>query len=281
MRYFLPFFMLLSAQICLAQHSTLKFSDKPFGLEQQSMLVVPFQEKMYLSDANGELAKTNQMTTDQIIERFSNALDQSIYYAFRDRCQLTNFRNFDGDSVKSDLQYVYSKVDLEYELVKKDEKSKNGIQALKKKFSKKDKQKDAYDRGGIEGGEVVTRRDERERYMKTVVKEQSMLDSLHSRFHNEFILFLNELDFKVDYSDALAMQNMQYERELKVHFSLYAKSGEILATGISRTSLPATENDINLITSKYFPILAKNIFEALFPAEEEETSEAKVKLPWK
>ncbi|MAY83221.1 MAG: hypothetical protein CMP59_03730 [Flavobacteriales bacterium] len=281
MRPLILLICILISQLGLAQHSTLRFFDEPFGLDQQSILVVPFEEKMYLSDVNSEIAKANQLSTAQIISRFSNAMDQSIYYAFKDRCQVTNFRNFDDDSASSDLTYVYQNVDLEYVLVKKEVKTKGGIQSLTKKFSKKDKASDKYDRGGLSDGQVVTKSDERERYMKAVVNDQAMLDSMNQRFGNNFILFLNELDFKNDYTDALAMQRMEYQRELKVHFTLYNKEGELLATGVSRTMVPSTENNINEITSKYFPILAKNIFEALFPAEDEETSEAKVKLQWK
>lgn len=281
MRYLILVLSLSVGQFLLAQHSTLRFQDEPFRLDQQSILVVPFEQKMYLSDVNPEIARANGLTTSQIIERFSNALDQSIYYAFRDRCKVTNFRNFEDDSISRDLAYVYQNVDLEYVLVKKASKSKNGIQALSKPFTKKNKQSDQYDRGGINEGQVMTKSDERERYMKAVVKEQQMLDSMHSKFDNRFILFLNELDFKNDYTDALAMQTMDYKREIKVHFTLYTKEGELLATGISKTMVASTENDIDHITSKYFPILAENIFEALFETDEDGTSEAKIKFPWK
>jgi len=272
---------LLLSQFALAQHSTLRFQDEPFMVDHQSILVIPFEEKMYLSDVNHEIARENELSTAQIIRRFSAALDQSVYYAFRDRCRVSNFRDFPDDSVNAVLSYVYQNVDLEYVLVNKESKSKGGIQSLSKKFKKKDNKADKYDRGGLEAGEIKTKRDERERYMKAVVKEQTVLDSLHQRFSNKYILFLNELDFKNDYSDALAMQNMDYKRELKVHFTLYSKQGKLLATGISKTMVPSTENNINHITSKYFPILAQNIFEALFPAEDGETSEAKIKMPWK
>ncbi len=269
------------AMICLsatAQHSTLRFQDEPFMLDHQSILIVPFQSKMYLSDVNGKLAEHNQMNSEQIISRFTNALDQSLYYTFKERCKVTSYYTLDDDSAQSSLSYIYQNIDLEYELVSKTEE-KDGVTKFKEKFKKKED--DRYDRGGVQGGEIVTKSDPRERYMKAVVSDQKMLDSMHMNFNNEFFLFLNELDFRNVYGDAAAMQRMEFNRELKVHFTLYKKDGSILATGISSTLVPATENDINTITSSYFPILAKQIFDALFEDEVEEKTANKLKMPWK
>jgi hypothetical protein len=259
-----------------AQHSTLRFQDEPFMLDHQSILIVPFESKMYLSDVNRDIGQYNQLSSQEIIDRFTNALDQSLYYKFKERCKVSSFYTLDDDSSKAALSYIYQNIELEYELVALTEE-KTKAEKLKSKFKKKEDP--TYDRGGIENGQLVTKSDPRERYMKAVVRDQKMLDSVHLNFNNEFFLFLNELDFKNVYGDALAMQNMEYNRELKVHFTLYKKDGTILTTGISSTLVPATENDINVITSTYFPILASNIFDALF--EDEDTSAKKSNLPWK
>lgn len=264
-----------------AQHSTLRFQDEPFMLDQQSVLVVPFESKMYLSDVNAKLAEKNQMNSEEIVKRFTNALDQSLYYTFRDRCKVTSFYSLEDDSSDADLSYIYRNTELDYELVSSTQEKKGTFQKVKSKVKKQDPKEGRYDRGGIQNGEIVTKRDPRERYMKAVIKDQKMLDSMHFKFNNRFFLFLNQLDFKNVYEDGVSMQRMEYNRELKVHFTLYQKDGTILTTGISKTLVPGTENDIDVITAEYFPILAKNIFNALFEIEEEDKSESKLKLPWK
>lgn len=271
---FLSFFFSASAQ-----HSTLRFQDEPFMLDHQSILIVPFESKMYLSDVNADLGKHNNISSQEIVTRFTNALDQSLYYTFKERCKVTSYYTLDDESAQASLGYIYNNIDLEYELVEKTEEKKGGLTKLKSKFEKKEDE--SYDRGGIQGGEIVTKSDPRDRYMKAVVSTQQMLDSMHSSFGNEFFLFLNELDFRTVYGDALAMQRMEYNRELKVHFTLYKKDGSIMATGISSTLVPSTQNDINIITATYFPILAKQIFDALFEDEDEENTANKLKMPWK
>ena len=117
--------------------------------------------------------------------------------------------------------------------------------------------------------------------MKAVVSDNKMLDSMHLKFDNKFFLFVNQLDIRNDYTDAIAMQRMEYKRLIQLHYTLYHVSGEILSTGISKASFPSTLNDIDEIIQGYFPLIAQNIFNELFPPVEEK-NKSKINLkPWK
>ncbi|GEM_PF-1095872 len=270
--------ILLSSASIWAQHSTLRFSDAPINLGNQSVLIVPFEKGMYLSDVNPVIARANQMTTDQIIGRFSAAIDQSLRYTFEENCRVSSFDQMEEKEAEEELNYIYSRLKLEYELVSETEE-KTKLQSLKEKVKKEEK---SYQRGQIRNGQVISKRDDRRRYMKAVVKDQKMLDSMHTKFNNKFFLFVNELDVSNDYRDGVSMQQMNYDRLIKLHYTLYHKDGRILSTGISMTSFPATENDIDVICRKYFPILAQQIYADLFPPEEKEESKGILKLKkWK
>ncbi|MEQ8907688.1 MAG: hypothetical protein RIC95_00720 [Vicingaceae bacterium] len=259
--------MIFGLETLQAQHSTLRFSDQPINLNQQSLLVVPFERSMYLSDVNPAIARANQMTTDQIVDRFTAAVDQSLRSAFQEKCDVSSFYLVEEEEMETDLNYIYSKLKLEYELVSETEE-KSKLQGLKDKL--KGEEDNRYQRGSIQNGQVVSKRDDRKRYMKAVVKDNNMLDSMHYKFDNKYFLFVNELDLQNNYTDGVNMQQMQYKRVIRLHYTLYHKDGQILSTGVSKTNFPATENDIDVITRKYFPILAQQIFEDLFPPEEEE-----------
>ncbi|MFT5666018.1 MAG: hypothetical protein ACI9DK_000195 [Vicingaceae bacterium] len=266
----------LSAQ---AQHSTLRFTDDAINLSQKSVLVVPFESKMYLSDINKALAETNSLTSNQIIQRFTSAIDQSIYYAFAEKCSVSSFYQVEDSSAVEDLKYVFDNLELEYELVSKTVK-KSKAKELKDKLNREED--DSYQRGRITNGQIETKRDVRERYMKAVISDNSMLDSMHFKFNNDFFLFVNQLDIKNDYSDMIAVQKGTFDRIIKLHYTLYAKDGSILTTGISKTYFSNKENNINTIITNNFPILARYIFEDLFPpVEEKSNSKIKLKNPWK
>lgn len=279
MRSTLLFFALFVCGILQAQHSTLRFTDQAINLNQKSVLIVPFESKMYLSDINKSLAENNNLTSIQIIDRFTTAIDQSIYYAFQEKCKVSSFYGIEDSSVTEDLNYVYDNLQLEYELVSVTE-DKTKAEKLKAKLKKKEG--NSYKRGQINNGEIITTRDVRERYMKAVVTDNKMLDSMHFRFNNDFFLFINQLDITNDYSDMVAVQQGSYNRIVQLHYTLYTKDGLILKTGISKTTFSNHQNDINKIVSENFPILAYQIFEDLFPPEEESAS-PKVNLnkPWK
>lgn len=259
------------------QHSTLNFSSDPIRLNQQSILMVPLQQKMFITDINKQLADANNLNSNEIIDRFSTAIDQVIRYTFEDKCTLSSFYLIEDEEAEKDLRYIYENLGLEYELVSKTIEKK-GIEKFKSKLKKQEDE--SYHRGQIKNGEVITKRDPRERYMKAVVKDPLMLDSIKSKYENRFFLFVNELDINTVYGNSIEMAQMNYEREIKLHYTLYHENGEILSTGISKTTFPAQLNDINIIIKDYFPILAQYIYEDLFPPPEEE--KAKINLtPWK
>lgn len=219
---------------------------------------------MYLSDVNKELAEYNQLNTAEIIERFTAAVDQSIYYTFREKSDVSSFYALEDESAEQDLNYIFSNLRLEYELVENSQ-SQNQFKKLSKKFKKKEDTK--YRGSVINEGQIVTKRDDRERYMKAVVEDKKMLDSMHTKFNNKFFLFVNQLDVKNKMEETAAMERMNYVREIKLHYTLYHVNGEILSTGISVANFPATLNDINLIIKNYFPILAEHIYNDLFEIE--------------
>jgi hypothetical protein len=243
------------------QHSTLRFTDEIVNLNHQSLLMVPLQSNMYRSDINRQLAESNNLTTTEIISRFTSGIDQAIVYTFQKKCAVSSFYQLQDEESENDLNYIYDNLKYEYELVS-DTKEKSKVEKLKEKFNKKKEAE--YDRGGLIDGQIVTKRDDRERYMKAVIKENSMLDSVHFKFDNNFFLFINELDLNTNYGTTNDMQTMNYNRLLKLHYTLYHKNGQILTTGISTTSIPSNLYDIDKIIKSYFPILAENIFADLF-----------------
>jgi hypothetical protein len=249
--------------IAMAQHSTLQFSDSPINLQHQSILIVPFQSHMYLSEVNHALAEHNKLDSEEIYRKFNMALDQSLFYSMHEKCDVTSFYQLDEKEIGTELKYIYDHIKLEYELVDAKEDN-NAFQKLKNKLKKEEEQR--YDRGGLVEGQLITTSDPRQRYMKAVVENQGMLDSMHYKFDNRFFLFINQLDIRNVYGDAVSMQS-GYEREIKVHYTLYLKNGEILSTGISASRFPSHENDIDLICRTNFPIIARQITAELFPGE--------------
>jgi len=259
-KYFLTL-LLLGSTMLVAQHSTKRFSDEPFRLNNQSLLLIPFESKMYLSDVNRDLVLHNDIDSKEIIQRFTRAIDQSILFAFQKRCTVNSFYDLEEATADGNLAFIRDHIDLEYELVEVEEK-KSSLQKFGSKLKKKENNN--YQRGGIQDGQLKSTRDNRERYMKAVVTNNAMLDSMHYVFDNDYFLFITELDLKNMYTQEMQMGRSDYQRELKLHYTIYQKDGKMLSTGISKTTFSSNLNDIDKIIKTYFPILAEQIYADLF-----------------
>ena len=253
------FFLLCSAFLPMvkAQHSVMNFSDEPININQRSLLIIPFEPFMFQSDINRELSNEKPMDGAEICKRFAKGIDQSFQSVFQKRCDVNSFYFLDETRRFQDLSFVFENRKLEYVSASTHQVEKPvGIKGL---FGKKAEE----EKNGIHNGQIVTAQDNSEKYMKAIAN-QLLVDSLSRQFNSDFLLFVNQLDIKNIYGSVYEMSNMEYEREISIHYTLYSTSGKILSTGISSARFPATENNIDRIISKYFPNLAKNIYKDLF-----------------
>lgn len=256
MKKILFLFLLGISQIVLAQHSVMNFSDGYVDMSHKSLLIVPFEPFMYQSDIHRELYKENQMDSDEICKRFAKGIDQSFQYVFREKCDVSSFYFLEESKRFQDLSFVFQNRKLEYVESPAEGKKLSNIRGLFSKKAEKEKE-------GISNGQVVSVEDDSEKYMKAVANNL-LIDSLKRQFRTDFILFVNQLDIKNRYGSVYEMANMEYKREIDLHYTLYSSNGKILSTGISSTTFPATENDIHTIISEYFPALAQNIYKDIF-----------------
>lgn len=236
----------------------MNFSDDYISMSNKSLLIIPFEPFMYQSEINRELHKENQMEGEEICKNFAEGIDESFRYVFKDKCNVSSFYYLEENKRYQDLSFVFQNRKLEY--VQNEAVQENTGKGLKAFLSGKN-QNTASE--GLIAGEVVSIEDNKRKYMKAVANEL-LIDSLRRQFKSDFILFINQLDIKNMYGSVYEMANMDYNRKIDLHYTLYNSDGNILSTGISSTVFPATENDIHHIIADYFPVLAKNIYEDLF-----------------
>lgn len=255
-------FLLLSLpfSFVFSQHSVMNFSDEPININHQSLLLIPFEPHMYQSDINRELFEANGLDSYEIRQRFIAGIDQSFLYTFNKKCDVNSFYYLEENDRYKDLSFVYNNRKLSY-IYKSETLENDQLASIKSIFNKK--KKNNNDKTRIEDGQIISKVEKGEKYMKAEANDQ-LLDSLNKKYRSDFILFVNELDIKNMYGNVYEMANMDYKRQIKLHYTLYSSNGNILSTGISSTYFPASENDINTIIEEYFPLLAQNIYKDLF-----------------
>ncbi|MGB0881551.1 MAG: hypothetical protein ACPGSO_01265 [Vicingaceae bacterium] len=227
---------------------------------KSSVLVIPFESKMYLSDIDRDLGEANDLNFQDIKAKFRAALDREIFIALKSYFNPLSFYAIEPKEARAELGYIYNSIGYQYELVPEEElaKKENIGKKLIGKFKKKEKEED-YIKAGIYNGEIVTQIDNREKYMKTTLPNPKLLPNLNAKYKASHYIFINQLDVKRSADMRYVASEEQYKRELKVHYTIYNNLGKIINSGAIKSRFPSNQNDMDKIIKVQFPLIAQRI----------------------
>lgn len=266
---------LMSMTTIFAQNNTTGSLNEPAVSSKPSVLVIPFESKMYMSDIDRDLAQNHQMNFQEIKAKFRAALDREVYIALKNYYNPLSFYSIPPNESRKELGYIYNSIGYKYELVPEEVvvKKENAGTKLIGKFKKKSKRsgdpeldsgtEDGYIKAGIQGGQVVSQVDNREKYMKTTLVNEKLLPSLNSKFSASHYIFINQLDIKRGADMRYAASDEGYKREIKVHYTIFDNGGKEVSSGAIKSRFASNENDINKIIKVQFPLIAERIVKNL------------------
>ena len=257
-------FTLLSIVTISAQNNTTGTSDEPLVKSKASVLLIPFESKMYISDIDRNLARDQQMNFQEIKAKFRANLDREIFLALKKYYNPFSFYSVSQKEARAELGYIYNSIGYKYEVVPEDVivKKENVGTKLLGKFKKKKKEGEYID-AGVQDGQVVSQVDNREKYMKTTLVNAKLLPSLNSKFNALYYVFINQLDIKRGADMCYAASDEGYKREIKVHYTIFDNLGTEVSSGAIKSRFSSNENDINKIIKVQFPLIAERIVKNL------------------
>ena len=257
-------FTLLSIVTISAQNNTTGISDDPVVNYKTSVLLIPFESKMYISDIDRNLALDQQMNFQEIKAKFRANLDREIFLALKKYYNPFSFYSMPQKEARAELGYIYNSIGYKYEVVPKEVivKKENVGTKLLGKFKKKKKEGEYID-AGVQGGQVVSQVDNREKYMKTTLVNAKLLPSLNAKFNASHYIFINQLDIKRGADMRYVASAEGYKREIKVHYTIFDNSGTEVSSGAIKSRFSSNENDINKIIKVQFPLIAERIVKNL------------------
>lgn len=258
-------FAMASILSTTAQNSTTGKSDVGSGVVgKTSVLVIPFESKMYLSDIDRDLGEANDLNFQDIKAKFRAALDREIFIALKPYFNPLSFYAMEPQESRAELGYIYNSIGFQYEVVPEEEvvKKENVGKKLLGKFKKKEK-KEEYTKAGIQGGQIVSQVDNREKYMKTTLPNEKMLPNLNQKYQASHYVFINQLDIKRSADMRYVAAEEQYKREIKVHYTIYDNTGKEVSSGAIKSRFPSNQNDMNKIIKVQFPLIAQRIVKNL------------------
>tara|TARA_R110002049_G_scaffold216691_6_gene388161 strand:- start:957 stop:1763 length:807 start_codon:yes stop_codon:yes gene_type:complete len=254
----LLFWILILNLTVFSQSGTMQFTGGASS-DKAAVLLIPFEPFMYISEIDKQLIKESKLSAKEMKSEFAKALDFHLYQSFNERYSVLSFYFMD-DEIEQDLTHIFRSRKLNFEALPSEEKNnlQDNSAALKGKFKNSFKKEEAdY------GGQIVTKQVTEERFMNAEITNTNLLDSLYMKHQAKLYLFINQLEFRNIYGDYTTMQTGEYNRQAKVHYTLFTKEGVVIAKGISTADFPSRENKIDEITTNYFPILADGIYEQI------------------
>jgi len=268
-------FIVASTLSVFAQNSTT--GEDPIiakDAKKQSVLIVPFETKMYISDIDRDLAVKNELSYQDIKAKFRAGLDQNLFLTLKPYYNVLSFYTLEPQEAIKELSYIYNSIGYKYEVMPKEEvvEEKNIGKKLLNKFKKKEKEEEYID-AGIRNGQVVSQVDNREKYMKTTLSNDNLISMLNKRYQAQYYVFINQLDIKRGANSMYSAAEDKYKREIKVHYTIFDDKGNEVSTGAIKKYCSTTQNDINKIIKTQFPLITQQLLSNLVATESTETEQ--------
>lgn len=232
----------------------------------ERVMIIPFEPKLYMSDVDRDINKKTGLSSTQIKYNFRDGLTKVMYdEALHVRPSIMLY-TADNEEIQKDLMYVYKSTGYHYDYVpefeqKPEEKKPQQV------FSKIKERADetlygSKEQGGtwVKDGQLYSVDYSRERFMNLRVFNPKMFDYLSKKYEVGYFVFINQLDVKIaPGTDHRALENEMYQREIKVHYTIYDQYGNQVYASAAKNYFPSVMNDMNMIIKGHFPKICKEI----------------------
>ena len=247
----------------LLAHSILTFSQnsvlEPENEQKKDslvILIIPYNPVYYLSDSDGLIAEASGKNVATIREIFRSSLDQALKKQFGENHFAHSVLTDTSVGAHEDLSLIYKSQILKYEdspsYKKQEKKMKNVAKTSSRGF-------------GINKSSVTADVPFLDNlYMNVSFTDPDLLSDLSAWYQNDYFIFLNQFEIRIDYTDCLDLERKIYNRHLKVHYSIYNNKGEFVSGDYVKVVFPSDRNHVNEIISRNFPALAKQLSENIY-----------------
>lgn len=226
------------------QPSTRK-DDKSTYTETYKILIIPFENKMYLSEIDHHINKETHLNQKQIRYQFRDGLNEQLYHAFKKRKFTPIDLMSDTAKYSKDLKFIYGNISYDYLKIP----DQNNYTPPKKE--KKEK--------GIQEGQIVAETDDENRFMNTRVLNPSLIPYLYKKYKTPYFVFINELDIKVPLTNPGDYSTSTSKRKIIVHYTVYSVDAKEINSGIVEVEADVKINQPSKIIKKYFFNIAETI----------------------
>lgn len=222
------------------------------------VMIIPFDQNNYFSDADPELAAKNKKEVTDISRLFRYGLNYNISTRVIAVNSTHNILTDTTVESAKDLEMIYASVKYQFE------KPMNVIKA--DTANKKVSQPDLFGNGGTpepaeKKEKLLKKKDENAelqnaKYMNAVVIHPEIFPILKQKYGTDIFLFINQFELVTNYNHCLDRTANYFERKVVVHYSVYDATGKQLQGGAHTVTFSSQETNVDEIIANQFPLIA-------------------------
>jgi hypothetical protein len=245
MRSILFFVFLCMCVLTYAQDKTIGSGQKQTAINSNStkhkIMIVPFENRMYMSEIDFAINKETKLNAKQIKATMRDGLNEQFYKKFKSKMGVIDLLD-DTVKTKKDLENIYQYLSYQYLKVP----DQNNYKAPVKEQNEK----------AIHNGQLTVETNSDARFMNAKISNSTLVPYLYNKYKTNLFLFLNELDIKTLNNVPGDMSGFQSHRKIVLHYTVYTFDAKEINSGIAEVDLPLNVNNPSKISSQYYSQLA-------------------------
>ncbi len=214
-----------------------------------SFLVIPYKPMMHLSDADNDISRYSDLNPQEVREQLRigllKNLNSKLVIEYEAKIPDQDFVQNDD----RDLDLIYNSLSFSEDTVfpLKANAKRDSLKWKKNLFNSKENEAKNKDKS----------------YINVSFYDQLLLPDLARKYSADYFVFLNELDIKTNFADCLDLALKIYQRDLKVHYSIFDRSGKQVYGDVAVVKFPSNSNDVNEIIAGNFPGISDQIISSV------------------
>jgi hypothetical protein len=224
----------------------------------QKVMIIPFESNMYICGIQPYLAASSGKTHLEIVEFFRNAVALELQNQFLYLYSTASLIHY--SDTNKDIFKAYDAIAYKFEIapIEKEEiDQENPIDKARSLFKRKNSKE--YKRGLTKQGNIVSNKNTEQKFAAITVRKKENIAYLSKKYKADLFVYITEMDIENDISNQSAFINNEYERFLRLHYSMVNKTGEVISKGLVHIKFPNSVNTIQEIKKTYLPLIAKKL----------------------
>ena len=206
------------------------------------ILIVPFEDKMYVSDADIDidLAVNNNLKPYLICTSVKFHVMKEVASSLRNVSNVMTFEEYETKKA-NDLNLIYSSIYYEYKLPKKIQKKRNFTTnnvIFKTSKAKKIKQSK----------------------LLVKVEDEEVFMAMSEKYNGDLFVFISQVEFKkAQGTTQEAIAKNEYFIQATIHYTLIDNKGKPLKSEVAIAYFPSHVNEIDHISKEFISTATKDI----------------------